>query len=112
MAYEKICTLDDVWEGEMGAFTAADGTRVLVIFPTDGTLVAVQAVCPHQEIELIRGKLEDNVLTCSAHLWQFDAQSGKGINPAVCELAVYPTKIDGDDVYVDVAGITPRMARA
>ena len=111
MAFEKICTLDDVWEGEMAAFTTASGTDVLVVFPDGGTLVALQSVCPHQQIDLVQGRFEDRVLTCSAHLWQFDAQTGKGINPASCELAVYPTKIDGDDVYVDVAGIEPRMAR-
>ena len=29
MAFEKICTLDDVWEGEMNGFTAADGTALV-----------------------------------------------------------------------------------
>jgi len=48
------------------------------------------------------------VLTCRAHLWQFDLESGQGVNPGDCQLAVYPTRVDGDDVYVDVAGIVPR----
>ena len=107
MAFEKICTLDDIWEGDMAAFEADDGTDVLLVHADGGELKAFQAICPHQHFELIEGTLDDAVLTCRAHLWQFDANTGKGVNPADCALAEYPLRIDGDDVYVDVAGIEP-----
>jgi toluene monooxygenase system ferredoxin subunit len=107
MAFEKICTLEDVWEGEMAAFTTRDGTDVLLIGLPDGVVRAVQQACPHQEFSLADGTLNDHVLTCRAHLWQFDVRTGKGINPRDCALAVYPTKIEGDDVYIDVALTAP-----
>ena len=31
MAFEKICTVDDVWEGDMDAFETKNGTQVLVL---------------------------------------------------------------------------------
>jgi len=105
MAFEKICTLDDVWEGDMEAYETSDGTGVLIVYPSDGELVAFQSQCPHQEFDLVDGKLEGDVLTCRAHLWKFDVRSGKGVNPIGCKLAIYPTRIEHDDVYVDVAGI-------
>jgi len=107
MAFEKICTLDDVWEGDMASFETQDGTEILLVFADGGELRAFQNICPHQHFELIEGTLDGNVLTCRAHLWQFDADSGAGVNPKDCALAVYPLKIDGDDVYVDVDGIAP-----
>jgi toluene monooxygenase system ferredoxin subunit len=107
MAFEKICTLDDVWEGEMERFHTTDGTGVLIVFPNGGEPIAFQDRCPHQQFDLATGKLENNVLTCRAHLWQFDATTGQGVNPADCRLAIYPTRVDGDDVFVDVAGIAP-----
>jgi toluene monooxygenase system ferredoxin subunit len=110
MAFEKICTLDDVWEGEMGAFETSGGTDVLIVYPAGGDLIACQSICPHQEFELIEGTLEDHVLTCRAHLWQFDVRDGNGINPSGCKLAIYPTKIDGDDVCVDIDGIKPSQS--
>ena len=91
----------------MASFETADGTEVLLVYADGGALKAFQNICPHQHFELVDGTLNDNVLTCRAHLWQFDVRSGKGINPSDCALAVYPTKIDGDDVYIDVLGIEP-----
>ena len=58
MAFEKICTLDDVWEGDMDSFETQNGTQVLVLGVEDGGLKAFQAVCPHQEIELVEGEFD------------------------------------------------------
>ena len=107
MAFEKICTLDDVWEGDMDSFETKDGSEVLVVCLEGGEVKVYQSVCPHQETALVDGKFEDGVLTCHAHLWQFDCRTGKGVNPDDCELAQYPTKLERDDVYVDTAGIVP-----
>ncbi len=89
-----------------------DGTEVLLVHIKDGDIHAVQATCPHQEVDLVEGELEGNVLTCCMHLWEFDVASGKGVNPTHAELAKYPVKIDGDDVLVDVAGIEVKFAHA
>ena len=110
MALEKVCTLDDVWEGEMSGFTTANGTEILVAVLPGGEVRAVQSRCPHQEISLLQARLDKHVLICRAHLWQFDLRSGAGINPRDCALALYPTRIDGDDVLVDVTDIHPKYS--
>ena len=110
MAFQKVCTTDDVWEGEMQAFTV-DGTDIVVIHAPGDEWRAIQAICPHQEVELVEGDLEGAVLTCRMHLWQFDVLTGRGVNPEHAELALYPIKVEGDDVYVDVAGIEPKFAK-
>ena len=112
MAFEKICTLDDVWENDMDVFTTSNGTEVLILGLEGGDLQAVQSMCPHQEIELVEGEFDGKSLTCRAHLWQFDACSGKGINPDDCKIAIYPLKIDGEDVLVDVSGVKPLKAHS
>lgn len=110
MAFEKICSLDDVWEGEMASFNTANGTMVLLVVLEGGEVKAYQGHCPHQEIELAEGTLDGTELTCSAHLWQFDLTTGEGINPASCRLSEYATRVEGDDIFVDVAGIEPFQA--
>jgi toluene monooxygenase system ferredoxin subunit len=107
MAYEKVCTMDDVWEGDMDSFETASGTDVLVVGVDGGDIKAFQAMCPHQEMELVEGEFDGKVLTCKAHLWQFDCRTGKGINPDDCKISEYPVKIDDDDVLVDISGVEP-----
>ena len=109
MAYQRICCVDDLWEGEMAAFDV-DGQRILIIHVDGGEIYAVQGICPHQRFELAEGTLDGTALTCSAHLWQFDVTTGAGINPKRCRLARYPAKIHNEEVYVDIDGIEPLIA--
>ena len=111
MAFTKGCTLDNLWKGEMEGFEV-DGVEVLLVHTDSGEVHAVQAICPHQEVDLAEGELEGKVLTCCMHLWQFDVLTGKGVNPTHAELAKYPVKVEGEDVLVDVAGIEVKFAHA
>lgn len=107
MSFETLCRTDDVWEGEMDSFETSDGTSVLILGLGNGEYRAFQAICPHQEVELVEGEFDGKVLTCKAHLWQFDAHTGAGVNPKDCQLAEYPLRLDGDAIQVDVSGIEP-----
>lgn len=106
MAFQKVCNFDDLWEGEMEMYVV-DGHEVLVIHADGGLVRAVQGICPHQEIPLVEGALQGHSLTCRAHLWQFDIESGLSVNPTGCHLAQYPVKVEDDVVYVDVEGVEP-----
>jgi toluene monooxygenase system ferredoxin subunit len=109
MPYTKVCTLDDLWEGEMASYTV-NGHEILLVSLDGGEIKAFQGICPHQDIPLVEGKFDGKKLVCRAHLWQFDAHTGKGINPDDCALAEYPVKIDGNDVLVDTDGVSPIFA--
>lgn len=109
MSFTKVCTVDDLWEGEMEAFTV-DGQEVLLVCAEGGEIKAFQGICPHQDIALAEGRFEGGKLICRAHLWQFDAKTGQGVNPSDCALAVYPVRIDGDDIYVSTEGVEPLFA--
>ncbi len=109
MAFTKVCSLDELWQGEMEVFEVVN-TEVLLIHTESGEVQAVQAICPHQEVDLVDGELEGEVLTCCMHLWQFNVTTGKGINPTHAELAKYPVKIDGQNILVDIEGIEPKFA--
>jgi len=109
MTFKKICTIDDVWEGEMASFDM-DGQEILIVHASEGNILAWQGVCPHQDIPLSEGKLEFGLLTCRAHLWQFDVATGRSVNPTGCELAQYPVRIEGNEVLVDIEGIVPKYA--
>lgn len=101
MSFELACSLDELWEGEMREFTVG-GMPVLLIHAEGGHLGAFSPLCPHQEFPLVQGLLEGRLLTCSAHMWEFDAITGKGVNPDDCVLTRYPVKVENEQVFVDV----------
>ncbi len=109
MSFTKVCTVDDLWEGEMEAFSV-NGHEVLLVCAEGGAVKAFQGMCPHQDISLAEGKFDGEKIICRAHLWQFAACNGKGINPADCALAEYPVKLEGDDILVQTEGVTPLFA--
>jgi toluene monooxygenase system ferredoxin subunit len=103
----EVATLDDLWEGEI-LDVEVDGQLVLLAHLPGGRIVAYQGVCPHQEVALADGEVEETVLTCSAHLWQFDLSTGEGINPDNCQLYRYETRVEGETIYV---GYPPQDTR-
>lgn len=109
MAFQKACTLDEVWEGDMTEVEIGEH-QVLLVGLEGGEVRAFQAVCPHQDIPLCEGKFDGKVLMCRAHQWTFDAKTGLGINPGDCKLAQYPVHLQGEDVLIDVVGIKPLFA--
>ena len=108
---KKACTLDDIWEGDMETFDV-DGTEVLLVHVEGEGIQAIQAQCPHQEVDLVDGDLEGRVLTCMMHLWEFErGWRARGSIPAMPRSPSIRVKIEGEDVYVDVEGIEPKHAK-
>ncbi|AQA03175.1 hypothetical protein BVC93_12935 [Mycobacterium sp. MS1601] len=93
-------TLELLWEGEMLAVSLADVDVVLC--NVGGLVHAYHDSCPHLANPLSEGRLRDNLLTCAAHEWQFDAQTGNGVNPKDACLRRFPVRMDGDRILVNL----------
>ena len=100
MAFMKVAALDDLWGGEMAAHIVA-GRKILLVRIGDRTY-AYEDRCAHLGVALSEGRLEGDVLTCSAHDWQYDVRSGKGINPASACLTPFAVRIEAGNIMVDV----------
>ena len=69
-----------------------------------GQAIAVDDECSHAAIPLSEGDVEGCEIECWLHGSRFDLRTGKPTGPPATEpVAVYPVKVDGDDVLVDVA---------
>ncbi len=108
--YERVCPLDDVWQGEMLP-TSVNGVPVLLVHTDAGGVHAVQAHCPHQAVSLADGSLNGDVLTCPMHLWEMNVATGRGVNPSHAEIARYPLKVIDGAVWVSCAGVEPKHCR-
>ncbi len=69
----------------------ADG-RMVAIANVDGTLHAIDGLCPHQGGPLGTGELCAAVLTCPWHGWQFDVTTGRHRVSATVRQAVHDVR--------------------
>ena len=85
---------------------AVSGVEVLVVW-ADGEPYAIENACPHRGLPLSAGVVKGCVITCPAHLRQFDVRSGaRHDDPRGEVLRTYPSRIvagpGGGIVVVDV----------
>jgi nitrite reductase/ring-hydroxylating ferredoxin subunit len=92
---------DSVPDGQMREVVVEDVE--LVVVNLGGEIRAFANRCPHQGGPLAKGRLEDGVIWCPWHLWQFDAKTGRSVWPeGYTRAARYPLKIEDGQILVDV----------
>ncbi|MDO8308984.1 MAG: Rieske 2Fe-2S domain-containing protein [Actinomycetota bacterium] len=106
----EIVDVDSLWDGEMESFDL-DDTEVLIL-KVSGAIRAYDGICPHQSFSLVEGQLEDGVLTCRAHGWEFDALTGTSINPRGNALTRYDHQIEEGIIRVRPCIPTRSAAKA
>jgi toluene monooxygenase system ferredoxin subunit len=101
MPFEPVLAEGELWTGEMRGITVR-GRRVLLVRTEEG-VCAFEDRCAHLGVPLSQGKLEAGVITCSAHHYQYDAKTGRGINPERVRLRAFPVSIECGHIAVDLA---------
>jgi len=82
-----------------------EGCAVLLAL-VDGELHAVDDACRHRGTALSGGLLRDGIVTCPAHLWQYDVRTGRRHDTDGEELTTYPVQVVGDTIAVTVPDLT------
>jgi 3-phenylpropionate/trans-cinnamate dioxygenase ferredoxin subunit len=74
---------------------------VMVVRTSEGEVHALFDTCSHAEVPLSEGEIVDGEIECWLHGSTFNLTTGKpSCLPAVDPVPVYPTKIEGDVIYV------------
>ncbi len=68
----------------------------------DGIVHAIGNTCPHAGGPLAEGALHGNMVTCPWHAWEYDCRTGQNDFDPEVTVPVYPVRIEGDDILVDV----------
>ena len=85
---------DQLWIGEKKGLII-DGVAIVLVHTEQG-FSAFDDRCPHAGALMSEGLLAGNTLSCARHHWQFNADSGNGINPRNTCLQGYPLMIDDE----------------
>ncbi len=107
--FETVCKEDDIWEDSM-TLALAGSQVVMVVWPDGNRPRAFQGICPHNGQPLHDADYDGIYVTCPLHKWRFDGRTGLAADGGETPLAVYPLKIEGGKVWVDVAGAKVNLA--
>jgi 3-phenylpropionate/trans-cinnamate dioxygenase ferredoxin component len=101
MSFLRACALSDLQE-DVPKRVDLNGVPVSVVRTEEGVF-AINDTCSHANVSLSEGEVEDCMIECWLHGSSFDLRTGKPSGlPATKPVAVYPVKIEGDDVLVSV----------
>ena len=108
MQWYEIMPFEDLCIGEMLGVEVG-GIKILLLNVEDEVRAYLDR-CPHRASALSEGSLEDFKLTCATHLWEFNALTGRGINPESSELIRFPVRVENGMILVEVpeAGAVPQ----
>jgi toluene monooxygenase system ferredoxin subunit len=104
MAFHKVAKVEELWSGEMLG-VEVNGECILLV-NVDNHIYAYTDICPHQKSRLSEGILTEKILRCARHHWEFDVCTGYGVNPQNACLRLFPIRVEGEDILVDVEDVT------
>ena len=101
MTFKRACSARDLSSGN--GLKVDGGAEPVALFNVDGSFYAVSDTCTHGEWSLSEGYLTGAEIECPLHMGKFCVRTGKVIqNPPTDPLKVYPVKVEGDDVLIDL----------
>ena len=99
--FVRLCGKADLpEEGEAKEIILGD--KVICLANVNGTISAMDNVCLHRGGPLGQGMIEGDKLICPWHGWQYDPKTGQAVHNPNARVAVYPIKIEGGDVMVQI----------
>jgi nitrite reductase/ring-hydroxylating ferredoxin subunit len=78
------------------------GDREIALARVGDEFYATQGHCLHLQGPLGEGRLEDHVLTCPWHGWQYDIRTGENEFDRAIKLETYEVRVEDGEVKVAV----------
>jgi len=97
----RLCGLAEAPAVGQVAEAEVDGVAVCLA-NVNGELSALDNICPHRRGPLGQGWTEGEAVICPWHSWAFNAKTGLADYPVHEQVDVFPLRVEGDDVLVDI----------
>ncbi len=98
MTAERIGTIDEL-EVDKAIRVVLNGTAIVVVKDSHGTVHAIGDTCTHGDISLAEGFVENDAIECWAHGSMFSLQTGKPLSlPAYEPVPVFVVNVDANGV--------------
>ena len=95
-------SVEDVEVEDVIRFDYQDKTYAIYHAP-EGDFYCTDGLCTHENVRLEDGLVMGHEIECPKHNAIFDYRTGKALRaPACIDLKTYPTKIENDEVWVQI----------
>ena len=97
----EVGTVEDI--PKQGARIVQTGGFNIAVFRTlEDKIFALKDECPHKGGPLSQGIVHDNKVACPLHDWKINLETGNAVAPDEGCSASFPTKIEGDLIYLSL----------
>lgn len=102
LAFERVARLSDL-PPDRGLCVRVLGLEI-GLYRVGDRVYALENACPHAGYPLHEGELQDRIIICAGHGFDYDLETGlppgtTGDHP----LARYPVELRGNDIYLDAS---------
>jgi nitrite reductase/ring-hydroxylating ferredoxin subunit len=98
--FVAVARADELAPGEIRRVQA--GEDEIALARVGDEFYALQNACLHLKGPLGEGRVEDHLLTCPWHGWQYDVRTGKNDFDLAIQLRTYEVKVEDGEVKVAV----------
>ncbi len=96
----KVAAVSEIPPGERLVVEASG--KHIAIFNVNGKLVACDNVCLHRGGPLGEGDIEELIVTCPWHGWQYDLSTGECLMNPKAKITLYPVTVEANSICVEV----------
>ncbi len=101
MSFVRACGLSELTDS-VPLRVELDAVDVALVLHGE-EIFAIEDECSHAAVPLSDGDVEDCTIECFLHGSRFDLRTGKPTGlPATEPVPIYPVKVVGDDVLIDL----------
>lgn len=96
--WQDLCSLEEIPEG--GILTRLHRGRNLLVYRNGAQITCIPNECPHREWPFDGAHVQEGILTCPYHGYEFRLDTGQCLTAPSLPLDLYPIRIRGDRVEV------------
>ncbi len=97
-SFVRVARAADVKPGQ--PLTVTVEGREIALFNVDGTVYALENMCPHQGAPLADGWIEGTTVTCTWHAWCFNLTNGRMTYGGFAGVDTFDVALEDGDVCV------------